>query len=172
MCNGIYEKDSEFAKNHNKMRFVRGKAVYFLRGRYRRISGKDCVYCGFKSDTGDHVPPLLEGFLNGVVKGVVVSACFDCNRLLGSFSSTCLKERAAFLAKAYRREIDSMPETNDYQIEDIALLQKIAAIELKADRCTERINAVNCDMIRGSAALFRQNGQCGGESVSFEQPFC
>jgi 5-methylcytosine-specific restriction endonuclease McrA len=101
MCDGNYKKEPEFAANHRKIRYDRRKASYFMRGRYRKIGGKNCVYCGFKADTGDHVPSLFAGYTNGVSKGVIVSSCYDCNKYLGPFSSTCLRERAAFLASIY-----------------------------------------------------------------------
>lgn len=167
MCTGEYEKDPEFAEKHRKGRFVRSKAVYFLRGRYRKIGGKNCTYCGFKSDTGDHVPPLLEGYQNGVLNGVVVSTCYDCNKYLGSLSSTCLKDRALFLSQIYENELKNISEPKDNTNNDPTALEKTSAFKLKASRCRERIEAVNCNMLEGSAALFKMNGTCGGETTSY-----
>lgn len=168
MCDGNYGKDPAFAAAHRKIRYVRGKASYFLRGRYRKIGGKNCVYCGFKANTGDHVPSLFPGYTNGVRNGVIVSACNDCNKYLGPFSSTCLKERASLLALVYDEERDrnalfaSNPKAGP-QWREMA-----EAFELKAIRCKQRINAPNCNMLLGSAELFSDNGASGGESTSYD----
>ena len=140
MCDGNYEKDPAFAASNRKIRYVRSKATYFLRGRYRKIGGKKCVYCECDAETGDHVPSLFAGYTNGVVKGVIVSSCYDCNKNLGPFSSTCLKERAAFLLAAYE-EGHWDTELNDFRIKN----------------CKKRLEAINCNMIEGSAALFKEN---------------
>lgn len=139
MCSGNYEKDPVFAASYRKIRYVRNKATYFLRGRYRKIGGKKCVYCGFDAETGDHVPSLFAGYTNGVVNGVIVSSCYTCNKFLGSFSSTCLKERAAFLVASYEEKINDK------------------VFNLKADKCRKRLNAVNCNMIEASARIFKEN---------------
>jgi hypothetical protein len=170
MCSGDYLRDAEFAEKFGKGRFVRSKAVYFLRGRYRRIGGKNCVYCGFRSDTGDHVPPLLEGYQNGIVNGVVVSTCYDCNKFLGSYSSTCLRDRAKFLSERYKEElvrlkVDRFAEKSPGSKDG---LDVESAYTLKAQRCEQRIDAINCDMLNGSAALFKANGEAGGETTRYE----
>lgn len=68
MCDGNYEKDPAFVASYRRVRYDRYKATYYLRGRYRKIGGKKCVYCGFDADTGDHVPSLFAGYTNGVEK--------------------------------------------------------------------------------------------------------
>jgi hypothetical protein len=168
MCSGVYNKDPIFAEAHKKARFVRRKAVYFLRGRYRKIGGKNCIYCGFKSDTGDHVPPLLEGYKNGVENGVIVSSCYDCNKYLGSFSSTCLKDRASFLFRFYGNEVTALSGCDVDSNGESEGLDKATAFRLKATRCKERMEASNCNLLKGAAALFKQNGQSGGETASYE----
>jgi len=100
MCEGHYLKDPLFAASHRE-RFKRQTAAYLLRDRYRRIAGKDCAYCGFEAETGDHVPSLFAGYTNGVVAGVLVPVCSDCNQHLGAFSSTCFKERLVLLSHVY-----------------------------------------------------------------------
>lgn len=153
MCDGKYQKDPVIAESHRRMRYVRSKASYFLRGRYRKIGGKNCVYCGFKAQTGDHVPALFLGFLNGVEQGVIVSSCYDCNKYLGKFESTCLRQRAEFLRTIYEKE-----DVNN---------EKLEAFKLKAVRCIQRMNATNCNMLIGSAALFSENGESGGETTTY-----
>lgn len=157
MCDGNYEKDPAFAASYRKIRYDRFKATCYLRGRYRRIDGKRCVYCGFYADTGDHVPALFAGYTNGVVKGVIVSSCFTCNSLLGPFSSTCLKERATFLESAYEVEI----ERNEILARNSKSLPKWSAkaedCREKAKVCKELKNALNCNMIEGSAKKFKEN---------------
>ena len=44
--------------------------------------------------------------------------------------------------------------------------EKAAAFELKTTRCQERMGAINCNMITGSAKLFAENGESGGETIS------
>ena len=162
MCSGNFEKDPVFAADHRKFRYNRSKASYSLRGRYRRIGGKNCIYCGFKADTGDHVPSLFPAYTNGIVKGVVVSSCFDCNKFLGPFSSTCLRERATFLSLVYEKEIGTNPNAgSDW-------LEKWRAYELKAMRCKQRMSAINCNLLIGSAALLAENGESGGETTSYD----
>lgn len=168
MCEGNYQKDPEFAASNRGIRYVRGKASYFLRGRYRRIGGKNCVYYGFKADTGDHVPSLFAGYTNGVVNGVVVSSCYDCNKYLGPFSSTCLKERAAFLASVYDDERDRNELFASNPKAGPQWREKADAFRLKAARCKERMNAMNCNMLEGAAALFAKNGESGGETTSYD----
>lgn len=168
MCDGKYTPDPEIAASHKKIRYVRSKASYFLRGRYRKIGGKNCVYCGFKANTGDHVPALFIGFINGITKGVIVSSCYDCNKYLGSFSSTCLKERSNFLFSTYEKE------RNKYAIQastpgaEIAWTEKANAFSLKMERCKQRIGAINCNMLENTAALFSQNGESGGEITLYD----
>jgi len=166
MCSGEYKKDPEFAEKHRKGRFVRSKAIYFLRGSYRKIGGKNCTYCGFKSDTGDHVPPLLEGYQNGVLNGVIVSSCYDCNRHLGSFSSTCLRDRVTFLYKTYEKELARLSKCKARINESSYGTDHPLIISLKATRCKERITATHCNMLEGSAALFKTKGTCGGVTIS------
>ena len=168
MCSGDYAKDPAFAASHRKIRYVRGKASYFLRGRYRRIGGKNCVYCGFKAHTGDHVPSLFPGYTNGVVNGVIVSSCYDCNKYLGAFSSTCLKERATFLSLVYDDERDRNALFASNPKAGPQWREKAVAFELKATRCKQRISAINCNMLDGSAALFAENGENGGETTSYD----
>lgn len=165
MCDGNFAKDPAFASSHRKIRYVRGKASYALRGRYRRIGGKNCVYCGFESQLGDHVPSLFAGYTNGVVSGVIVSSCYECNKHLGSFSSTCLRERATFLSLVYSEERDRNACFANAPNAGSQWQEKAAAIALKASRCEQRMNAINCNMIQGSAALFKENGESGGESM-------
>lgn len=168
MCDGNFKKDPAFAAAHRNIRYVRGKASYFLRGRYRRIGGANCVYCGFKANTGDHVPSLFPGYTNGVTNGVIVSACYDCNKYLGAFSSTCLKERASLLSLVYDEErkknalFASNPKAGPQWRE------KAEAFELKAIRCNQRMSASSCNMLTGSAALFSENGVSGGETTSYD----
>jgi hypothetical protein len=168
MCDGNYSKDPAFAAAHRKMRYDRRKTSYFLRDRYRRIGGKNCVYCGFKASTGDHVPSVFSGYTNGVAKGVIVSSCYDCNKELGTFSSTCLKERATFLSLVYDQE---NRRNSHFAISSQAGPQwseKAAAFELKAIRCKQRMNAINCNMLQSSAALFAENGESGGEVTFYD----
>lgn len=168
MCDGDYKKDSVLAESHKKIRYVRRKASYYLRDRYRRIGGKNCVYCGFKAQTGDHVPALFLGYINGLEKGVIVSSCYDCNKYLGSFPSTCLKERASFLRTIYnekeKRYLAKRCETTVASDDQ----EKAVAYGLKAERCDERVLAVNCNMLNGSAAYFSSNGTSGGETMSYD----
>lgn len=166
MCDGNYAKDPVMAESHKRIRYVRRKATYYLRGRYRRIGGKNCVYCGFKAQTGDHVPALFLGFLNGVVKGVIVSSCYDCNKYLGSFESTCLKERATFLSSVYGTELEVLLASISSGVPD--WIEKSEAFRLKALRCHQRTDAKNCNMLDGSAALFAENGESGGEETSYD----
>lgn len=157
MCDGNYERDPAFAESYREVRYDRYKATCYLRGRYRKIEGKKCVYCGFNADTGDHVPSLFAGYTNGVARGVIVSSCFTCNSLLGPFSSTCLRERAIFLSAAYEVEV----ERNEILARNSKSLPKWSA---KADACREKIivcnklkNALNCNMTEGSAKRFKEN---------------
>lgn len=168
MCDGNYERDPVFAASNRKEHYNRGKVSYYLRDRYRRIGGKNCVYCGFRANTGDHVPSLFAGYTNGVKNGVIVSSCYDCNKYLGTFSSTCLKERATFLALIYDAEkarnslFASNPKAGPQWLE------KADAFTSKAIRCKQRMNATNCKMLEGSAALFADNGESGGETTSYD----
>ncbi|MBN8542508.1 MAG: hypothetical protein J0L82_19110 [Deltaproteobacteria bacterium] len=164
MCDGNFAKDPAFASSHRKIRYVRGKASYALRGRYRRIGGKNCVYCGFEAQLGDHVPSLFAGYTNGVVNGVIVSSCYECNKHLGPFSSTCLKERATFLSLVYSEERDRNARFASAPNAGSQWQERAEAIALKALRCDQRMNAINCNMIQGSAALFKENGESGGET--------
>ena len=168
MCDGNYQKDPVFAASNRKTHYVRGKASYGLRDRYRRFGGKNCVYCGYKSDTGDHVPSLFAAYTNGVVKGVIVSSCYDCNKFLGPFSSTCLKERATFLASAYDEENRHNPVYASNPKAGSQWEEKATAYKLKAARCKQRMKAINCNMLEGSAALFSENGESGGETTSYD----
>lgn len=168
MCDGNYGKDPAFAASHRRIRYVRGKASYVLRDRYRRIGGKNCVYCGFKAETGDHVPSLFPGYTNGVVNGVIVSSCYDCNKFLGAFSSTCLKERATLLSLVYDEECGRNAMFASNPKAGPQWREKADAFKLKATRCKERINASNCNMLMGSAALFAENGESGGETTSYD----
>jgi hypothetical protein len=165
MCDGNFAKDPAFASSHRKIRYVRGKASYVLRGRYRRIGGKNCVYCGFKAVLGDHVPSLFAGYTNGVVNGVIVSSCFECNKHLGPFSSTCLKERATFLSVVYGEQRDRNARFACDPKTGTQWQENAAASALKAMRCEQRMSAINCNMIQGSAALFAENGESGGETT-------
>ncbi len=168
MCDGKYQKDPVIAESHRRMRYVRSKASYFLRGRYRKIGGKNCVYCGFKAQTGDHVPALFLGFLNGVGKGVSVSSCYDCNKYLGKFESTCLRQRAEFLKTIYENENIRIGSSGLTAEPENVKDERYEAYKLKAVRCAERVNAINCNMIVGSAALFCENGESGGEITTYD----
>lgn len=156
MCDGNYEKDPAFAASYRKIRYDRYKATCYLRGRYRRIDGKKCVYCGFDADTGDHVPALFAGYTNGVVSGVIVSSCFTCNSLLGPFSSTCLRERATFLSAAYEIEV----ERNEILARNSKSLPKWSvkaeSCRQKAIVCKELESALNCNMLDASATKLKK----------------
>lgn len=158
MCYGNYLKDPEFVARHRKIRYVRSKASYFLRGRYRKISGKHCVYCGFEAVTGDHVPSLFAGYTNGVINGVIVSACYDCNKHLGPFSSTCIRERAAYLVAVYKELLDGASRVAKPSSGTEEADPRVTLLELKLERCKERKDAENCNMLEGSAKLFKENG--------------
>ena len=146
MCDGNYLKDPCFVATHRE-RFTRKAASYLLRGRYRRILGDCCVYCGFKAETGDHVPSLFAGYTNGVKNGVVVPVCTDCHRELGAFSSTCFKERLQLLGLVFDKLADknqrwaSNPNSGSHWAEKEEKFRK------KASRCRERMNCESCCML-------------------------
>lgn len=167
MCDGKYERDPKLGARFRYVTYDRKTASYLLRGRYRRIGGKNCIYCGFKAQTGDHVPALFLGYINGMVKGVIVSSCYDCNKYLGSLPSTCLKERASNLYNAYTEEIIDLEKLESNSAEEPQTREKIDSYKLKAERCKQRTIAINCNLIVGSAALFSENGDCGGEITSY-----
>lgn len=146
MCDGNYGKDPVFVAKHRD-RFKRESAAYFLRDRYKRISGKSCVYCGFKAETGDHVPSLFAGYTNGVVKGVLVPVCTDCNQVLGPFSSTCLKERLTLIALVF----DQLAAKNQGFANDPnggpQWGEKAAKFREKSARCMRHEEEVSCQML-------------------------
>jgi hypothetical protein len=49
---------------------------------------------------------LFAGYTNGVVGGVIVPVCIDCNRVLGPFASTCFKERLELIALVFDQLAD------------------------------------------------------------------
>ncbi len=46
--------------------------------------------------------------------------------------------------------------------------EKWRAYELKAIRCKQRMSAINCNLLIGSAALLAENGESGGETTSYD----
>lgn len=76
-----------------------------LEPRYKfHWKGSTCYYCSDKSDTIDHVPPLSISYSYGAeeleLRGaelLKVSACRECNVLLGNRSLLTLEERGVYL---------------------------------------------------------------------------
>jgi len=147
MCDGNYLKDPLFVASHRE-RFKRETATYLLRDRYRRIAGKNCVYCGFEAETGDHVPSLFAGHTNGVVGGVIVPVCSDCNRALGPFSSTCFNERLVLLSQVYDQlAIKNEGFANSPNATNPKWGIKAETFREKAAQCREQQGASNCYML-------------------------
>lgn len=137
MCDGNFSKDPKFVAAHRN-RFTRKNAAYALRERYRRIGGKECAYCGSNAETGDHVPSLFAGYTNGVVGGVIVPVCADCNRALGPFASTCFKERLELIALVF----DQLADKNEVWASNPKAgpqwAEKAARFRDKAAKCRKR----------------------------------
>lgn len=146
MCDGNYSKDPAFVAS-NRERFVTKKASYLLRDRYRRISGKRCAYCGFEAETGDHVPSLFAGYTNGVVHGVIVSVCTDCNRAIGPFSSTCFNERLEVISLVFDQLADRNQMWANQPNSGPQWEEKANKFKEKALQCKSRKNEENCYML-------------------------
>ena len=146
MCDGNYLKDTLFVASHRE-RFKRKTAAYLLRDRYRRIAGKNCAYCGFEAETGDHVPSLFAGYTNGVVSGVIVPVCTDCNRAFGPFSSTCFNERLELISLVF----DQLAEKNQMFANNPKSGpqwgEKAEKFKEKAAQCRKRQGENNCYML-------------------------
>ena len=64
-----------------------------------------CFYCGEDADTQDHVPPLSMVYALGPSEFselLLVRACADCNRRLGSRPYLTPKDRRSFIADRLR----------------------------------------------------------------------
>lgn len=146
MCDGNFDKDPTFVAIHRD-RFSRESASYVLRDRYRRISGSNCVYCGFKAEIGDHVPSLFAGYTNGVISGVIVPVCTDCNQALGPFSSTCFKERLALIALVFDQQADRNQIWANDPKGGPQWGDKVAKFREKAARCRRQEWEVSCQML-------------------------
>lgn len=159
MCEGNYLKDPSFVASNHGMKstkyqaFDREKATYLLRGRYKRIGGKNCVYCGFEAETGDHVPALYAGYTNGVKNGVIVPVCYDCNGVLKTFSSTCYKERLELLALVFDQKAEKnqgwVEENKRKNIKNPNPKWQILAdtFKGKAAHCRKQKEEINCYML-------------------------
>lgn len=147
VCDGNFTKDPAFVALHHGQRFARGSAAYVMRGRYRQIGGGRCVYCGFEAETGDHVPSLFAGYTNGVVGGVIVPVCADCNRALGPFASTCFRERLELVALVF----DQLARKNQVWASNPKAgpqwSEKVAKFTEKAAECRKRKAQANCKML-------------------------
>ena len=144
MCEGNYSKDPSFVAS-NRERFKRKGAAYLLRDRYRRIAGKNCAYCNFSAETGDHVPSLFAGYTNGVVDGVIVPVCTDCNRALGPFSSTCFSERLELVALVFEKLAEKNQMWADNPKAGPQWKQKAATFREKLAHCREQQSAIKAD---------------------------
>ena len=144
MCEGNYVRDPYFVASHQE-RFKRSTTAYSLRDRYRRISGKNCVYFGFKAETGDHVPSLFAGYTDGTVNGVIVPVCTDRNRALGPFASTCFNERLELVALVS----EQLAEKNQTWANNPKAAPPVARegrkFREKLDRCREKQAAIEND---------------------------
>lgn len=146
MCDGNFSKDPKFIALHHG-RFNRKTAAYLLRDKYRRLRGKDCAYCGFEAETGDHVPSLFAGYTNGVTGGVIVPVCTECNRVLGPFASTCFRDRLELVALVF----DQLASKNEIWAGNPKAgpqwRQKAMKFRAKAAECRRRIDEGNCNML-------------------------
>lgn len=147
MCSGNFDKDPIFVAE-NQDRYRRDKATYWLRGRYRRISGKECVYCGAEKETGDHVPSLFAGYTNGVVAGVIVPVCKECNTALGPFASTCFRERLELLKTIYiQKATRNEAWANDPKSKQTKWRERADLYHSKAETCRVRQSSSDCNML-------------------------
>jgi hypothetical protein len=147
MCDGNYRKNPHFVAQ-NRERYRRDKASYRLRGTYRRISGKACIYCGAEKETGDHVPSLFAGYTNGVVAGVVVPVCKSCNTELGPFASTCFDDRLALLEEVYLEKATKNQMYADHpKTKNLKWRDKAEMFRKKAGNCADRKGSDKCSML-------------------------
>ena len=141
MCDGSFRMDPKFAVR-NRKRYKRKAAEYVMRDTYRQLNGKACVYCGGPRQVSDHVPSLFVAYVSGVVDGRIVPSCYECNKRLGPFASTCFDQRLEFLAETYKESADnSLLWGNDKgraAAEDWQTQEKA---------CRDRMGLGNCHML-------------------------
>jgi hypothetical protein len=88
-----------------------------------------CVYCGIPASTIDHVPPqsvrpsLVELGLTNRFPFLEVSACRECNSLLGARALWTIAVRKAFIKKALRRRYKrflAIPAWSDRELSQLS----------------------------------------------------
>lgn len=67
-----------------------------------RLRGSQCIYCGERSNSDDHWPPISYSGVSG--KGFVFPCCIECNVLGNMFFPLSFTGRADYIKSAIRRK--------------------------------------------------------------------
>ena len=125
--------------------------------RYHRENGLRCFYCGDLADTKDHVEPHACGSPSAAkwLGRDTVSACRECNSLLGSAYPTDIVRRMTYLADRivakYKLHI-LVPEWDDDEIAELGpeLRQFVRGKVYARQRASDRVWHVKA--VRNAAA--------------------
>jgi len=89
-----------------------------------------CVYCGNKSQSRDHIPPVTwayalgsEWFHRRGITLVWVPACLECNSTLGDEKLFTILERTQFLLSRYERKYSAIATIPKWDSDELAQLR-------------------------------------------------
>ncbi len=73
------------------------------------LLSNECVYCGARANTVDHIPPVSLVFaleLNTFKRLLKVRACKECNSALGAKALFTLESRREFIHERLKKKLD------------------------------------------------------------------
>jgi hypothetical protein len=80
----------------------------------KRINGKYCIYCGDIATTDEHFPPK-----SATNKGLILSACIECNMIAGTECAFNFDERCNYVIKKLKEKYKEIIKANDWTIEEL-----------------------------------------------------
>jgi len=111
--------------------------------------GATCCYCGDRAETLDHIPPLDVVYHKGLdyfeIRGiqlVTVSACKNCNSILGSKAIYTVQHRVLELYKVMLKKHEKLLKMPDWSEKDLyelkGNLRRMVRNHVKAKKFLER----------------------------------
>jgi hypothetical protein len=100
-------------------------------------TGDPCAYCGERSESMDHVPPLayvrmLDSAGLTPAGLFLAPACRECNSILGTLLLQTVKERRAHVRKRIRAKYKSLLKTPFWSEQELAELDPSFADDIRS----------------------------------------
>ena len=118
--------------------------VSFVQGK-ENTAAEPCVYCGFPADTIDHIPPqsmrakLFELGLQDRWPYFEVSACHECNSLLGAIELLTVVERREYLKDKFIKRYKHILSTANFTEEELEEMSPMFRKNIESSMLIKRL---------------------------------